>query len=127
MSFFTLPTQQPRTIDIALLVRIIQVDVLALAGTVVKWTVRAMDKTHKCSNALSQNVWLALRKIACLFMFVYCQSLWSQIHSPVELDRSNPMVQLSNVIFTVRYIVSPDLLLGYSSSWLNCKFFGLIE
>ena len=47
-----------------------------------------------------QNVLLEFQRIACLSIlqeFVYCQSLWSQIHLPVELDGSNPMGQLSNV------------------------------
>ena len=48
-SFFTFPTQQPRTVDIALLVRVPQVDILALSGTVVKWTERVMGETFKSS------------------------------------------------------------------------------
>ena len=43
-SFFALPTQQTRTVGIALLVRIDQVNVPALLGAVVKWTVTVMDK-----------------------------------------------------------------------------------
>ena len=42
----------------------------------------------------NQNVLLEFQRIACLSIlqeFVYCQSLWLQIHLPVELDGSNPM------------------------------------
>ena len=66
-------------------------------------------------DTFNQNVLLAFQKIACLFISqesVYCQILWSQIHSPVELDGSNPIGHLSNVIFTMRCIVFPDVLLG---------------
>ena len=38
-SFYTLPTQQPGMIETTLLIRVVQVNVLALSGTVVKWTV----------------------------------------------------------------------------------------
>ena len=51
-TFFTFPTQQARTVDIALLVRVIQVNVLALTGTVVKWTERMMDKSFWSSAVI---------------------------------------------------------------------------
>ena len=44
-SFFTLSTQQPTTVETTLRVRLIQVDVLAITNTVVKWAKRVMDKT----------------------------------------------------------------------------------
>ena len=62
-----------------------------------------------------QNVLLAFCSIACLSIlqeFVYYHSLWSQIHSPVELDSSNPKGQLSKVIFTNRCDVILELLVG---------------
>ena len=88
-SFFTLPTQQPRTIDTALLIRVVQVDVLAFTDTVVKWTIwiNPSEVPLLYDTPCSQNVLLEFWKIACLSMlqeFVYCQSLWSQTHSPVK-------------------------------------------
>ena len=90
-------------IEIALLARVVQVDVLTLPGTVVKWWINPSD-LPLLSNTFSQkfNVLLAFRSIACLSILhesVYCWSLWSQMQSPVTLDRSNPMGQLLIVIF----------------------------
>ena len=84
-------------VDIALLIRVVQVDVLALSGTIVKWAERMMNKPFwgstvigytqpECTASISKD-----RLSVYLQEFVYCQSRWSQIHSPVKLDCSNPM------------------------------------
>ena len=46
-SFFAFPTQQFRAIEIALLIRITEVDMLAFTGTVVKWTITIVDKSFR--------------------------------------------------------------------------------
>ena len=48
-SFLAFSTQQTRTIEIAYLVRIVQIDVFAFADAVVMWTVVVMNKTYQYS------------------------------------------------------------------------------
>ena len=118
-SFFTLPTQQTRTVEITLLVRIFQAEDPALSDAVVKWTVRMMNEAFwgsiaipytqpECSTSISKYCLSAyITRVCVLPESVVTDTLTSE----VGLLKSNGG-QLSKVIFTMRCIVLSDLLLG---------------